>query len=395
MRLMRIAAAAFVILVLGGTSALRVEARQCGTTCISGKQFDGHNEVFRLDSSAMALENYVIAATNAWSSAFENGGSGIRFTFNQSTTNSNAVTISVDSSVCPDWADASVNGNFIRICDTTLTTSYEFLQSTISHEIGHFTGLTATCPKQYSVMAEVQPNEMEGAVLLPGCSDFRSIDYYYPEDPPGTPDCSVWNGGGDYYEWNAQEGRCVPIMGSPIIVDIARNGYHLTNAADGVAFDLNADGRRERIAWTQAHSDDAFLCMDRNGNGMIDTGAELFGDNTPAYANRSDVVAPNGFAALDMLQDPSYGISTLDGQIDAADAAFNKLMLWTDVNHNGISEPEELQSLSQASVLAISTEYNVRRRVDGYGNEFRYQGWIGYLSGRGILYDVRLQRLPE
>jgi hypothetical protein len=63
---------------------------------------------------------------------------------------------------------------------------------------------------------------------------------------------------------------------SPIIVDVSGDGIHLTDAAGGVNFDINADGGAERRAWMTSGSDDAWLTLDRNGNGTIDNGKELF-----------------------------------------------------------------------------------------------------------------------
>ena len=92
---------------------------------------------------------------------------------------------------------------------------------------------------------------------------------------------------------------------SPIIIDVDRNGYHLTSLEDGVFFDLDADGALDFVAWTHPSSEDAFLALDRNGNGRIDNGAELFGNHTPAYATRSSITASNGFEALKFLESPS------------------------------------------------------------------------------------------
>jgi len=178
---------------------------------------------------------------------------------------------------------------------------------------------------------------------------------------------------------------------SPIVVDSARNGYALTNVANGVRFDLNADGVAEMVAWTARDSDDELLAMDRNGNGRIDDGTELFGNHTPAYPSGPVVTTANGFEALKFLESPSYGNSRADGTIDAADVPFQRLSLWRDANHNGISEPDELRLLTDAGVIGISTEYKEKRRRDRYGNQFRQRGTIVWQDGSDALYDIWLQ----
>ena len=185
--------------------------------------------------------------------------------------------------------------------------------------------------------------------------------------------------------WRVQLPNC------PLILDTARDGYKLTSVANGVRFDLNADGTPELVAWTRPDSDDAFVAMDRNGNGRIDDGSELFGNHTPVYADRSDVTTSNGFEALKFVETSSYGQSERNEVIDARDAAFGRLLLWRDVNHNGISEPEELQSVAQAGVLAFETDYKNRKRVDEHGNEFRQRGTIVWQDGNDHMFDIWLR----
>jgi hypothetical protein len=218
---------------------------------------------------------------------------------------------------------------------------------------------------------------------LPPTAASALIRYQEPDADPQY-ECEILQGG----RWTG--GQC-ELPNCPLIVDTARDGYKLTSVDDGVRFDLNADGTPELVAWTKPDSDDAFVAMDRNGNGRIDDGSELFGNHTPAYADRSDVTTPNGFEALKFVETSSYGQSQRNEVVDARDAAFARLLLWRDVNHNGISEPEELQSAAQAGVVAIQTDYKNKKRVDEYGNEFRQRGTIVWQDGNDHIFDIWLR----
>jgi hypothetical protein len=196
------------------------------------------------------------------------------------------------------------------------------------------------------------------------------------------------------YEFKPSLCACVAL--SPILIDTAGDGYRLTSADEGVAFDIDADGvLAETIAWTEPGSDDGWLVMDRNNNGRIDSGEELFGSRTPAYPESGDPRTENGFDALLLLEGPGYGSGTPDRIIDAGDAVYSRLRLWFDRDHNGVSEPGELVSLAEAGVLAISSEYKENARRDQYGNKFSLMGKALFRGPQGQeiwrhVYDVYL-----
>ncbi len=73
-----------------------------------------------------------------------------------------------------------------------------------------------------------------------------------------------------------------------------------------------------------------------------------------------------------------------DGQIDLRDAVFFRLKLWQDRNHNGVSETEELQSLSDSEVRVIELRYRESKRQDEHGNWFRYRAKVRDARGAQV-----------
>ena len=217
---------------------------------------------------------------------------------------------------------------------------------------------------------------------------------YCQLDPPSS-SCEltfqVCDGGG----WSSEFCDCV-YYSSPIVVDVSGNGFALTRAADGVSFNLNNIGGSEKIAWTRTESDDAWLALDRNSNGTIDNGTELFGDVTPQPETAAGE-KKNGFRALAMYDQPAQG-GNGDGVIDSRDAIFASLRLWQDTNHNGISEAAELHTLPSLNVASIEVGCKISKKTDEFGNEFRYRARVTDTKGSDVgrwAWDVFLVRAPS
>jgi len=193
------------------------------------------------------------------------------------------------------------------------------------------------------------------------------------------------------YEWC----QCVPNYGSPIVLDVAGDGFRLTDLEGGVLFDLNSDGRPERLAWTARGSDEAWLALDRDGSGAIDNGRELFGNFTEQPEPPAGQLR-NGFLALAEYDKPERGGNS-DGVIDAGDAVFASLRLWRDADHDGISKAGELQTLVSQGVERLRLDYKESKRVDAFGNRFLYRAKVddaqGAKAGRWA-WDVFLVSAP-
>jgi hypothetical protein len=134
--------------------------------------------------------------------------------------------------------------------------------------------------------------------------------------------------------------------GDPIVLDLDGDGLETTsvNGSTSIQFDHNADGVKTATGWVAP--DDGLLVMDRNGNGVIDNGRELFGDQTLLA---DETRAADGFMALTDID------SNEDGIIDANDTQFADLRIWRDLNQDGLSQENELFTLADLEIASLST----------------------------------------
>lgn len=327
-------------------------------------------------------------------------GSGFpEFTFgSQPSGDARFVEVHYDSGIgpgeCGSFSGSSITlYGFARAANdpSVIASCTPVIQETFEHELGHVLGLgdsgcngyimdgirvdsagnynsrsihsdeCAAVDKEYKTPDEVA-NELDlcNQTCPSGC---RGVPPTCQPPPPtfdtGCPDC----GSRGY---------------SPIVLALD-GGYQLTGTSNPVSFDINADGERDIVSWTARGSRMAFLVMDRNHNGTIDDGSELFGDSTRLVDGTR---ASNGFEALRQLD------SNGDGVVDAQDEAWQDLALWIDANHDGISQPEELMSLDSAGITALHFSYHWTGRRDRSGNVFRWEAQYEAGHKTHTYYDI-------
>jgi len=287
-----------------------------------------------------------------------------------------AADISVVLAILPDHmlalAEVAPDGTgVLRVNVNNLYYGAETWRHVFAHELGHHLGFNhAACDPSRTVMSSsVDPQNGPFSPALTTYADRCGVQRMVrAEDHPTFSWCY---GGGctPGYSRNCSTGgdRETDECGccwnfTPILIDLAGDGFAMRDPAHGPAFDVNGLGRLELVSWP-AGADDAWLALDVNGNGTIDSGAELFGN---AFEIRPLVFASNGYEAL-----ASYDANG-DDRIDARDPVFGRLLLWLDRNADGRSTLEELQPLARSGIVGISVAFTTTRRVDEWGNAYRY-----------------------
>ncbi len=207
--------------------------------------------------------------------------------------------------------------------------------------------------------------------------DVRGWNACAPRQMDGPDDCR---------DGEAWDGRvCVMQSGegsTPIVLSFDRKAVHYTQ--QGAGFDLTGVGLQVTTDWPTSAT--PWLARDRDGNGVIEGGGELFGSATTLESGR---FARHGFEALVELDEDG------DGALTAFDTAFDSLVVWTDDNHDRVSQPDELKSLTAVGITALSLDMQVRARCDDRGNCERERASFTFIDAegnrrRGAAIDVHL-----
>lgn len=222
----------------------------------------------------------------------------------------------------------------------------------------------------HSYCIVVDDVELETPCLAePGCTPGEGFDQGC------LGEACVWNGEDfEYQSWST------PDCNTPLVLDFG-DGISFAPATAN-AFDLSHDGSCQSTDWPSA----PWLALDRDGDGTIRGGHELFGNATPMA---SGGFAAQGFAALAELD------SNRDGKITAADRDFDKLVLWQDLDDDRVGALGELQPLSSSSLVSIDLGFTRRASCDAAGNcgleraSFEFRGPGGRIA-TGEVVDVHL-----
>jgi hypothetical protein len=246
--------------------------------------------------------------------------------------------------------DGYVKGTTVINSNKLAIWTNDFLKHHMLHEVGHQFGFGHS------------PCDFTASVMGPGGSD---------NHPGALSEMSIQdrNVAANTYSWT--DPNCNPTECSPVVLDLDHTGTFTFSDIE-VWFDLRGLGVSQWFGWTTAGTSDGFLVLDRNGNGTIDNGRELFGNSTPYSFTLDGPSARHGFDALRWLDAVGQG-GNANGWIDPGDEVYASLRIWVDANHDGISQAGELSTLPAAGVAAVAVSAVDVWEVDAYGNVIKYR----------------------
>ncbi len=173
----------------------------------------------------------------------------------------------------------------------------------------------------------------------------------------------------------------VPPRRDPLVLDLDGGGITTSgvNPNAPILFDQDGDGTLTATGWIGAG--EAIVVRDLNGNGTIDSGRELFGDNTILTTGpNAGQTAANGFEALADLDMDANGVA--DGKFDSNDVAYSSVKLWEDLNQDGVSQTGELFTVDQLGVASINVSGTANNINLGGGNTQTFSGSFTRTDGQ-------------
>jgi Ca2+-binding RTX toxin-like protein/GH24 family phage-related lysozyme (muramidase) len=160
---------------------------------------------------------------------------------------------------------------------------------------------------------------------------------------------------------------------APLVIDLGGNGLDVS-ASTKVYLNTTVDNFQVASSWVGPEN--AILVNDTNGNGIIDGINEMF-------ASPSDYSGPTGFTQLSGLD------SNHDGIIDSSDTNFSQLKIWVDTNQDGISQFNEMQTLTDAGIKSLNVSY-----LTGHSEVLNNQ-YFNYSSSEVIMTDNSTRTMAE
>lgn len=157
---------------------------------------------------------------------------------------------------------------------------------------------------------------------------------------------------------------------TPLAIDLNGNGIQTLPSNLEIAFDFYGNNAPIQTGWI--HSDDGLLVWDKNNDGVINNGNELFGDNSLLLDNSK---AEDGFSALSILD------SNTNGLIDTYDAPWSELKIWQDKNSDGISQKNELFTLNDMGINSIELNTSQINYYDKNGNFHKLGSSVNWSNG--------------
>lgn len=168
---------------------------------------------------------------------------------------------------------------------------------------------------------------------------------------------------------------------TPLAIELYGEELLTTSVEDGVSFDMDGDGMAEQTAWLKKGS--GFLVWDKNGDGMVNDGTEMFGEATVMSDGKR---AENGVEALKDLDSDNNNI------INQYDELWGELRIWHDENSNGKTEEGELSLLSDWDIQSISLDFAEINLKDEADNKILFESEVVLENGeRRKVADIDFQ----